>query len=111
MILLKKARYLIMNSGLLATTFTTAALDNPIKTDTFFGLAEIIANVMIAIGIPVAAIFIIYAGFLFISARGNEEQIKTAKITFYWTILGVALLVGARVIAGALQTTITGLGK
>ena len=111
MILLKKARYFIMNSGLLATIFTTAALDNPIGTDTFFGLAEIIANVMIAIGIPVAAIFIIYAGFLFISARGNEEQIKTAKITFYWTILGVALLVGARVIAGALQTTITGLGK
>ncbi|MEK9183503.1 MAG: TrbC/VirB2 family protein [Patescibacteria group bacterium] len=100
-----------MNSGLLATVFTTAALENPIKADTFKALAETVTNVMIAIGIPVAAIFIIYAGFLFVSARGNEEQIKTAKTTFYWTILGVALLVGAKIIAAALQTTITGLGE
>lgn len=111
MILLKKFRYFILNSGLLATVFTTAALDNPIKADSFKELANIIANVMIAIGIPVAAVFIIYAGFLFVSSRGNEEQITKAKTTFYWTILGVALLVGAKVIANALQTTITGLGK
>lgn len=111
MILLKKFRYFILNSGLLATVFTTAALDNPIKADSFKELADIIANVMIAIGIPVAAIFIIYAGFLFVSARGSEDQITKAKTTFYWTILGVALLVGAKIVASALQTTITGLGK
>ncbi|MBI2628064.1 MAG: hypothetical protein HYW71_01345 [Candidatus Niyogibacteria bacterium] len=108
--LLKKTYYFILNIGLLTPVFASA-LENPIKAESFKALAEIIANVMIAIGIPVAAIFLIYAGFLFISARGNAEQITEAKTTFYWTILGVALLVGAKVIASALQTTITGLGK
>ena len=109
MALLKKTYYFILKIGLLAPIFASAALENPINADSFEELAETIANVMIAIGIPVAAVFLIYAGFLFVSARGNEEQITKAKTTFYWTILGVALLVGAKVIATALQTTITGL--
>ena len=86
------------------------ALPNPLGNITNFGeLVNKIADIVMAIGIPVAAVFIIYAGFLFVTARGSEEQIKKAKTTLYWTIIGTALLVGAKVIAAALQTTIKNL--
>ncbi len=90
--------------------FAAAAIPNPLGTITNFGeLINKIASIVLAIGIPVAAVFIIYAGFLFVTARGSEEQIKTAKTTLYWAIIGTALVVGAKVIATALQTTIQSL--
>lgn len=109
----KYTYYFILNLGMMITTkyaLAEAAIPNPLGTITNFGdLVNKIADIVMAIGIPVAAVFIIYAGFLFVTARGNEEQIKKAKTTLYWAIIGTALVVGAKVIATALQGTISAL--
>ena len=44
-------------------------------------------------------IFLVWAGFLFVSARGNEQQLSTAKTMLFWTIIGAILIVGAWVLA------------
>jgi hypothetical protein len=54
----------------------------------------------------VAVCFIIYSGFLFVTARGKPEQITKAKTNFFWTIIGVAILLGARVIVSIITGTI-----
>lgn len=112
--LLKYTYYFILNLGMMITAkyaFAAGpAIPNPLGTITSFGdLINKIADIVMAIGIPVAAVFIIYAGFLFVTARGSEEQIKKAKTTLYWAIIGTALVVGAKVIATALQGTISAL--
>lgn len=103
--------YFILNLNMIIPTkyALAAGIENPLSINTFSGLVDKIANIIMAIGIPVAAVFIIYAGFLFVTARGSEEQITNAKTTLYWAIIGTALLVGAKVIALALQTTIQSL--
>ena len=55
---------------------------NPIQANTFLELVEAIASAVTAIGIPLVAIFLVWSGFLFVTARGNEEQLKKAKTTF-----------------------------
>lgn len=90
-------------------SFAIAALSNPIQANSFYDLITAIVNVLLAIGIPVAVIFIIYAGFLFVTAGGSEEQVKKAKEMLIWTLAGTALLVGAKTIALALQSTVTSL--
>lgn len=76
-------------------------LENPIQYDNFGDLVKAIANVVMEIGGSLAVIFIIWAGYLFVTARGNEEQLTKAKTTFRWTIIGTAVLLGAYVVATA----------
>ncbi|MBI5045461.1 MAG: hypothetical protein HZC14_00390 [Candidatus Niyogibacteria bacterium] len=107
----KYTSYFILNLSMIipAKYALAAPLANPLQINSISELVNKVANIVMAIGIPVAAVFIIYAGFLFVTAQGSEEQIKKAKTTLYWTIIGTALLVGAKVIATALETTIKNL--
>ncbi len=94
--------FFALSLGLARPVF--AQLKNPLRSATTFGaVIEKLAQAITYVGIPIAAIFIIYSGFLFVSARGNEEQIKKAKTTFFYTIIGTLLIVGAWAIARALN--------
>jgi len=52
-------------------------------------------------------LMIIYSGFLFVTARGDEQQITRAKNTFFWAIVGGAVLLGAEVLANAIVGTLS----
>ena len=90
-----------------AAPFASADLTNPLAASSFSQLVENITRIVAQIGVPVAVFFIVYAGFLFVTARGSEDQLKTAKRTFLWTIIGVALILGAWAIARAIRAFIT----
>lgn len=47
--------------------------------------------------IPLSVLMIIYGGFQFVAAVGNESKITNARKTFTNIIIGVAFIVGARV--------------
>lgn len=97
------AIYAIMGSGGIARadddSFLT--LQNPINADSFAEVVKRIAQLMAQIGLPIAALFLVWSGFLFVSARGDAKKLETAKSTFYWTVIGTALIVGAYAIATA----------
>ncbi|MFA4890527.1 MAG: TrbC/VirB2 family protein [Candidatus Paceibacterota bacterium] len=86
-----------------------AKLCNPLGVDTFAALIAAIANIIMKVGIPIAAIFLIYSGLMFVTARGSEEQLKKAKNTFMWTVVGAGILLGAVVIATGIEATIKAL--
>lgn len=115
--LLKKIFWSIMMAGLTLPILTmadtiggtgdSATIDNPLgNTSTFADLISKIAGIVLKIGFPIAVLFLIYSGFLFATARGSEEKIKTAKKTFTWAIIGTAILLGAEVLALAIKATI-----
>lgn len=70
-----------------------------------------IINIVLTVGVPIVVLAIIYAGFLFVTAQGNEEKLKTAKKTFLYTIIGAAILLGAFVIANAIRGTVEEIKK
>lgn len=82
---------------------------NPLKSASFEALVQSLARWVVAIAIPIAAIFIIYSGFLFVTASGNESKLQAAKTTFYWTIIGAAIVVGAWALATAIVNFAKGL--
>ncbi len=69
-----------------------------------------IIEILVLIGTPIAVLAMIYAGFLFVTARGNETQLTNAKKTFLYTVIGVAILFGAKVLASVVIKTITNIG-
>ena len=59
---------------------------NPLGASTIMELINRVIDILVALGIPIAVLFLVYAGFLFVTARGDQKQLGTAKDIFYWTI-------------------------
>lgn len=74
-------------------------------------IAVIIKEILMPIGGVVAVLMIMWAGFLYVTAGGNETQIKKAHEALTWAVIGAAILLGAWVISGAIQGTINELSK
>ena len=81
-------------------------IDNPLGTDSFPDLASALSELAIEIGIPIAALFIIYSGLMFVTARGNAEKLTKAKTGLMWSLGGTAILLGAWAITEVLKDTI-----
>lgn len=83
-------------------------LDSPIKAESIQALAADIINIVVKVGAPIVVFFLIYVGFLFVTARGNTETLKTAKNALLWTFIGGLILLGAQglssVICGTIDT-------
>lgn len=80
---------------------------NPLKVDSFTDLLNLVfQNIILPLGTTIVVFFIVYSGFLFVVAQGNEEKLKTAKRTLLWTVIGAAVLLGASVIANVISNTI-----
>ncbi len=60
----------------------------------------------IKILIPVIALAIIYAGLLFVTARGNTEKITTAKNALLYGVIGAGLVLGAWALAQLISDTV-----
>lgn len=85
-------------------------LENPLKNiDSIEKLVAVILNLIWKIGVWILAGFIIYTGFLFVSARGNPAKIKEAGEALKYTLVGGAILLGAWVIAEAVIGTVEAL--
>jgi hypothetical protein len=94
-----------------STVLPKITLDNPFSPSSGIGnlcdLVNFILNIIAEIGAIVGVLFIIWSGFLFIKAQGNKEKIQQAKNTFYTTVLGIAILLGASVITKVIFNTIS----
>ncbi len=81
-------------------------LDNPIKYDDLGSLLIAVAEEAAKVGFYIVIFFIIYSGFLFVKARGNDKELESAKRTFLYTVIGAAILLGATVLANVIQGTV-----
>jgi hypothetical protein len=83
---------------------------NPIESDNIYALITAIVDFVLKIGAVVVVLFVIYAGFLFVTAQGNEEKISKAKTAFFWTIVGAMIILGAYALSGIICETAKQLG-
>jgi hypothetical protein len=67
----------------------------PTIQDLFLGILDVI----IVIATPIVVIFIIFAGFKYVTAKGNPSKIQEANNALMYAIIGGILIIGARAIA------------
>src|SRR5680860_1059966 len=71
-------------------------ITNPLgETSDINALVKNIINFLIILAIPITAILIVYAGFLYITSAGNDEKVKTAQKALIWAIIGFAIVLVA----------------
>lgn len=74
-------------------------LKNPLKVQSLNDLLEAILQIFVVLATPLIVFFIIYAGFLYVTARGNPEQIKQATQALTYAVIGGVIILGAFAIA------------
>lgn len=86
-------------------------VNNPLaSTGDIYALIQAILSFIVKLGSIVVVFMIIYSGYLFVTARGNQGKIDTAKANFYYTVLGALILLGAQVLAQVVCNTANSLG-
>jgi len=82
-------------------------LSNPLRNIcSFEDFVALLLQAVINIGLPIAVLFIVYSGFLFVTAQGNETKLQKAKDTFFYTIIGVTVFLGSWALALIVKSTI-----
>lgn len=84
-------------------------LPNPLGTTSLYTFFQQVIAVIIQAGTYVLVVMIIYSGFLFVTAQGNEGQIGRARQTLLYTVIGGAILLGAWILAVAVANTVASL--
>src|SRR3990167_5415492 len=84
----------------------TTKIDNPLSATTLFCFLKDVLDVFLTVGIIIAVLFMVYAGFLFVTARGDTAQLTTAKKAFLGAVIGTAIIMGVWVIAQAIVGTV-----
>lgn len=86
-------------------------LINPLKSGTslesFLGS---ILDFVIRIGTVVVVLMVVYIGFLFVTAQGNDSKLTAAKQNLLWTLVGALILLGAKAIQLGIESTVKALG-
>lgn len=81
-------------------------LDNPIAINSIQEFMRKALEIVVQVGFPIIVLALVYTGFLFVKAQGNEDELKIAKKSFFWTVVGAIVILGAWVITTALSGTV-----
>jgi hypothetical protein len=86
------------------------SVQNPLKAKSIPQFFEQVLQAVITIGIPVAVLFIVFAGFKFVVAMGKPEALAEARRNLINTVIGIGIFLAAWLIAQVIYSTVTRLG-
>lgn len=95
------------------TTNIGGTIPNPFNCTGSCTIIDLITAILRNIIMPIAAVgvtfWIIYAGFGFLSAQGNQTKLNDAKQNLLWSLIGAGILLGAVGISAVVQNTVRAL--
>ena len=82
---------------------------NPLKVTSISELLQLILQIVTLFATPIIIFFIIYAGFLFVTAQGKPDQITKARNALLYSLIGGAIILGANILLTIILTTVKSL--
>lgn len=109
---IRRFAFSLLAATLAAPVFAFAQsgkLDNPLNPSisSVPAFVEGALRAVVYIALPIIALFIVYAGFKYVLARGNESKITEAHTNFLYVVIGALLILGAWVLATLIGSTVT----
>jgi len=81
-------------------------LESYLPFDSAEQLIVAILRIFITIATPIIVLFIIYAGFKYVTAQGNAQQVQEATRALTYAIIGAVLIIGAVAISEIIASTV-----
>lgn len=76
---------------------------NPCNFGTLMTLVSTVINFLLfSVAMPLAAISFMIAGYIMVTAGGNESKVTTAKTIFYYVLIGLIIALAAWLIVEAM---------
>ena len=87
-------------------------LQNPLKVNSVGELIQVLIEIFSYVAILFAVLMFIYIGFQYVTnaAQGNASRIKELHNQLMWLIVGVAIVIGARVMIQIVINTLSATG-
>ncbi|KND47228.1 MAG: hypothetical protein AB199_02245 [Parcubacteria bacterium C7867-004] len=84
-----------------------SGLVNPLNNiDSLPDFLNAILNAVVDIGSIILVLALVYTGFLFVAAQGNQEKLSSARNALIWTVVGGLVLLGAKAIGLVIEATV-----
>lgn len=88
-------------------TLKNGTLNNPLKVHSIQELLASILNIVVIIATPIVVFFIIYSGFLYVTAKGDASKVKEATQSLTYSVIGGILILGAFAIAQIVKNLVS----
>ena len=98
----------------IATPFLTYAVPVPNPTPGFGSIEQIVlqvVNIVQILLIMATVLYLLYAGLMFVTARGEPSKITKARDALLWGMVGAALILASRVLVTTLQNAVNSVLK
>ncbi len=102
---------LYIASGFVLPTLAHAAIPNPTGFKDLGQVVGAVINIVQVLLIMATTLYLIYAGLMFVTARGEPSKITKARDALLWGMVGAALVLGARVLVTAIQSGVDNILK
>ena len=93
------------------TPGTSVTIQNPLKVNSIQCFISIALQFVVDILAIAAVLYIMWAGFLFVKAQGNPEELKTAKTALLHALIGTGIVLGAWGLATVVSNTVNQVTK
>ncbi len=108
--------FLLLEIGLFFLPLVSQSMDitfeNPLgPTTTTQGLINNILDFALKLVVPITAIMIVWAGFLFVTSAGNKAKVEAAQKTLIWAIVGLAVVILAQSVPAVIEEFLKGRGS
>lgn len=85
-------------------------LQNPLRANSVSEVIFLAVDLAVYIGVAFATLAIIFVGFKFVMAQGDPKAISEAKSWFFGIIVGLAILISAKVTVEIIKNTFINAG-
>lgn len=81
-------------------------LQNPIQFNSLMQVLDAILDILVIFAVPIIIFFLVYAGFMYVTAQGNPAKISAATSALLYALIGGVIILGAEIIGGVISSTV-----
>jgi len=100
--------------GLPLTTASTPSgtftIKNPLKADSVSEIVQTAAQIFAYVVVLIGVLALIWTGLQYVLAQGNSEKLSKLKEQLLWIVVGIAIVIGARIIISVVINTLAASG-
>lgn len=83
-----------------------SGLTNPLKSDSVTEFLLNIIDILLVFAIPIIVFFIMYGGYLLVTAQGEPAKLQQGRNAILWAVVGGVIILGANLILEIIKNTV-----
>ena len=92
----------------LGTVIQAAEVRNPIEAKDFTDVVKAIADWAVAISIPLTALMVVYAGYLYLFGGASSENVERGRKALTWAAVGFIVVLVSGSVAALIKSVLQG---